>query len=817
MKNNRNSGAVLNKKIDSIINTNPLKKWKNLFYLMVLVILSSYILYNNLGDSTPYFDELIYCKGELQLDNLDDNLFLPKGELVKLYKSKPPLKIWIKYPILKIFGLNLFTLRALDATMALIVIMIIFLIGKKLVNGAYGFLSGFIFLTFNGIYNEEYGRMNAYETGLVLGILLAYYFFLFYWETKWGPVLVGLFIAFAFYFKVIVAFIPLGAVAIYLLYTKKWKGIFSTKILIMAASTILPIAAWFVPFSLQNKSYLNKLFLQDINRIVSIERPDVYSTESFFYFKSLSFTTGIWMPIIVLALLITIYQWIKNKDKYLFFYLLWFIIPLVVLSMTSNKAPRYLFLAYPALALMISSTIFTIINKIKKDVVLAKLKIDSTIIKHSTILIIITISLVAYIDTVRKTEPFIVQNFHKIANLCKSSVDGNMYLTDPDIRNYNFAFRVIKHIDQERIINAGNKDHAELLKSLGKNDCVVLYNHNIIETLYYNNSNNIRPEEYSYANFTSREELGKYYKARRKKILFRFDSNISEYLTSKHERVVRFYPKEAFKNLDNESFVRYLMQINMISGKAYKNNTAYYVNQLNSGIYNRAELIEMFKCYAANMTKDELPVWWKNGKPIGQKPAFFCFVDFYKPDISAMINVTGLKKKNFPITFLCCFKRLESRITYYKRKADLDSILNTLQENDSIVIRHSDMIRFLKKKDPARTESPYFYCPLKGRAGSLKRQSQYFNITVVFPANGNLHKYLISENVDVYTFTHPDNLINWNEKNDEKFITDSARLIFNSAVQKKYMDHFLKKMKKGNLTRRILVNNFLEQADKVDF
>ncbi|MBN2135820.1 MAG: glycosyltransferase family 39 protein [Acidobacteria bacterium] len=817
MKKNPDDASASDKKIENIIKTKQLKKWENLLYLILLITLSSHILFTNLGDSTPYFDELIYCNGELHLDNLNDNLFFPKGELARLYKSKPPLKIWIKYPILKIFGLNMFTLRVLDAAMGLIVIVIIFLIGKRLSNGACGFLAGLIFLTFSGIYNAEYGRMNAYETGLVLGVLLAYYFFLFHWETRWGPILVGLFIAFAFYFKVIVAFIPLGAMGVYLLYTKKWKGVFNLKIVTMSVSIILPIAAWFIPFSLQNRTYLNKLFMQDIGRIVAIERPDVYATEPLFYFKSLFWTTGIWGPIFVLAFLMTIYRWIKTKDKYLFFYLIWFIIPFIVLSITTNKAPRYLFLTYPALALMISSTVFTIIKNIKRDFVLAKLRMNTTVIKYSVIFIVIAISLIAYIQTIGKTKPFIVQNFHAIANFCNSTTDGNMYLTDPDVRNYNFAFRVIKHIDQERIIDASKKDRTELIKNLGKNDCVVLYNHTILDTLYFNNSNHIKPEEYSYVDFTSREELGKYYKSRRKKVIFRSDSNLTEYLVSKNERVVRFYPKDSLDNLDNESFVRYLLHITLLSDGEYRNNTAYYVNQLNSGNYNRAELIESFKCYAANMTPDELPIWWKNGKPIGQKSAFFSFVDFYRPDISAMVNVTGLKKKNLPITLLCYFKRLENRVTYHKRKIKLDSILQTLQDNDSIIIRHSDMIRFLKKKDPAKTVSGYYYCPLKGRAGPLKVQSQYFNITAIFPANGNLHRYFRSENVDVYAFVHPDNLIDWNTKSDEKFIIDSARLIFNSAVQKKYINHFIKKLGKGKLTRRILVDNFLEQAEQIDF
>ncbi len=99
--------------------------------LVCLVLVSGILLFNNLGLRTiSLYDEAINSKHDIAIDKSSDSVFFPEKQLAKRYYRKFPLKTAMKIPIFKVLGFSTFSLRFLDALMALLTVVIVFLLAR---------------------------------------------------------------------------------------------------------------------------------------------------------------------------------------------------------------------------------------------------------------------------------------------------------------------------------------------------------------------------------------------------------------------------------------------------------------------------------------------------------------------------------------------------------------------------------------------------------------------------------------------------------------------------------------------------------------
>lgn len=343
---------------------NFIQKYQSTFIFTGLLLVCFFIYFFGIG-SYPLMDvdETRYVSMARDMFNSKDFLTLYlNGEY---FFEKPPLYFWSECLSFGLFGhVNEFAARFTVAFYALVITVLVYFIGKKIVSEKFGIISALILATM-----IEFTILSKYA---ILDIILAslvgcsvlfgfltqfvkennqkYFWWLFY-----------LFSGLAVMAKGIPGFvIPFGTMFFVSVFNKTFKKIFKPSFIIPG---ILIFSLIVLPWHIIMLKMHNPLFFSEyimkhhINRFFSSSE---ICREQPFYFYFLTLLWGI-MPytLSVLAVGLTkIFKWEKidfsnmtNERKFLWFNIIAFAFTLIFFSLSSTKLityilPVYIFIAY---------------------------------------------------------------------------------------------------------------------------------------------------------------------------------------------------------------------------------------------------------------------------------------------------------------------------------------------------------------------------------------------------------------------------------------------------------------------------------------
>jgi hypothetical protein len=811
-------------------------------YILVaaLILFSALILFKDLGKNTPlYYDEALYSAKDVEFMKDGQNLLFPKGELQNFYNIKPPLKTWMKYPLYKAFGINTFTIRFLDAMMGLVTIFIIFLIGINLRDSWTGFSAGFIFITFKGLLIDYWARVNGYDSGAMLGTVSFFYFFIFHREKKFGWLLCGLSLAFITYFKHISAVLPFAAAALYLLVEKGFSGLLNKRFFLMTAAWLLPVLAFYIPYALHNKTFLRHFFGYEVFTVVTEGTGEHGRGDSFYYIKWLLRDTGYWFPLAIASLIASVFLVFKRKQKILIPLLFWFLLPFIALSIAATRINRYMFPSYPALALLtgyIISSAYAFLSKPKKS---SGWKIKPVFASTLFSLFFFIVFANAGVEAFKSTRPFYRENYHRLSDFYKSGNAGTLYLTEGNMRRYGWAEKVIIHSmgDSQRVMTDDQTDY-QLVKSLGKNDAIALYNHRIFELFYTSGETRIPAERYALVDFALDDFFYSKHKLFRKVILFQKNSPIEICFKAENIAPLDLLSKEAFEALSEKDFIAYISRLSFGAATVEDPTVRYYSDKMRTGGYTRRELIDRFGCYSKWFTSKEISGLIDKEVKSDSLPAYYHFADFYSPEKPGSIYLRGLRFLNFTPAAKCQILRTKNRWIFLQRNSNINAILQKISGGDVLLMRRADLIRWLAKnkskvkvhkakavsddgyKTAESSHSPYstyYFFSLKKRSGYLRPQTKYFNIVGCVRTGGDLFEFLRLKQIELLPLLHPIQLINWEEPDDSAFVEQAIRVIFDCSAEPKFKTLHIKRLKNGIVSRSTLIEMFLKQAEELEF
>jgi 4-amino-4-deoxy-L-arabinose transferase-like glycosyltransferase len=324
--------------------------------IIILLLVAAAILFSNLGGWDLWNpDEPRYA--EVAREMVKNGEYLVPHINGKIYPDKPPLFFWLIALCSKPFGdVSAATARFPSAFAALCVILLTFLLGKKLYNPAVGIFAGLILLSTTQFfwlavranidmtltlwttlaiyllycgYTRQQGKNTCY--------LLAYFFMGLATITK-GPV--GI-------------FIPLITMVLFLLSQKQYRQIKDIRIVPGLLIILVTSALWLVPACISGGGeYMqNILFKQTFGRAV-----DSYSHKQPFFYYLVNFPADFnpWTIFIPSAV---IFFWRKKKQGGtvdLTFPLVWFAGTFIFFSLVSGKRNLYLLPLYPAAAILMA-------------------------------------------------------------------------------------------------------------------------------------------------------------------------------------------------------------------------------------------------------------------------------------------------------------------------------------------------------------------------------------------------------------------------------------------------------------------------------
>src|SRR5688572_875339 len=140
----------------------------------VIVVLAITFLFGDLGSNPLRFDEAIYAG--ISKEIVERGEWLTPHWNTSVWFEKPPAYLWITGLLFKLFGITEFWARFASALSALGVLLLAFLIARRIYNDSAGVFAVVILLSSQLF--VYYGRVGTTDTMLTLCIMLAVYAYL---------------------------------------------------------------------------------------------------------------------------------------------------------------------------------------------------------------------------------------------------------------------------------------------------------------------------------------------------------------------------------------------------------------------------------------------------------------------------------------------------------------------------------------------------------------------------------------------------------------------------------------------------------------
>jgi 4-amino-4-deoxy-L-arabinose transferase-like glycosyltransferase len=809
----------------------------HLFLLIVLFIFSGYVFFKDLGKNTPFYpDESLYSLSDVRIFNNPSGILFPKPgkDLPNYYR--PPLKTWMKYFVLKIFGFNGFMLRVLDGLMGLLTIGMIFLLGYRLFNKWIGIASGFIMLTFSGMYRDYWARVNAYDAGLVLGTAVFFYLFLFHYKKNLGWLWCGVALAFCFYFKHIMSFLLIFIAIIYLSATEGSKGILNRRFFLMLIIMLALILAWHIPCLLVHPEIIHTFIVEDIMRDFFVGSPsqqgygNPMSPISYIWAK-----TGAWNILIIPGIIIALISFFLKRKKKLFILPLWFFIPLLVIMISATRLARYMFPFYPPMALMLGYSVVSlpyglIRFKLKKS------KLCPEFLRYTAFIALFVFLLLTVFKAVKLTfaaiEPFRRENFHVFADLYRNQIKGKIYIAEKNLSMFAWDEQVILEFIKDRIVFLENRQNIPVVfNKLGRDEALLLFRWELTNLIYSGKIRGLPLEDYSYIGIPKNTLK---YHSTRKVAIFRSDSSITEFLKKSGIPVSNFKGQDSYNSKDNLIYISNLFSISIGLNSINQHVVQYYTASLSSGDLTRDELAQRCECYSKYFNYQILPVWSEKEDGLNQrKKGFHYLVDFYSSGRKGILFMFGVTRKDITENLYCYFAKTERLWQLIPCDYNLNSLLGAITSNDVILLKRPRLIEYLSgsgaesygiipNNQPLPNSSfsagnslntfQYSFFTVKTYKGSFKDKTGYPRIVGIVKAGGALFAYLSTKGVQLFPLVPVNNLLGYSKKVDFQFIKRASSLILGGPINDVEALKLINDSKGTKTDRKKIINALLEKS-----
>jgi len=787
------------------------KKWKAIdFYLLAaLVIFSSVLLFHNLdGQSMVRYDEPYYSYVDYETYLNSPNIFLPKGSLEKLYLKKPPLKTWLKYPIFKVLGFSVFSLRFLDVLMAVGSIVIAFLLGRRFFDRWAGFIAGFSLLTTDAIL-INWSRMNLYDSGFIFFSMLFFYFFLAFYERKGGFFLTSIALAGAFYFKHVQALLPLGLIGLYLIFDKRWKYLFSRRFWLMIVITILLIAAWVVPFQIASPAFLKTFIKAEWTVRIFKGHWSATANDHLYYFRSLSLL-GNWIFFFVPSLIYTSIRFIRKKDKHLLFILLWVYIPFALLTFAQSKLDRYIYLLYPAFCLTIGIALVDLIKFLSRR--------EHYLSRHFATMIIAIVLIFTSAQWVRSfiiTESPYQTDFHIYNQFYHEHENARIYLSRMSPKDFIRAETI--HLQSLDNLVWTTDKAKNLLEQIQRNDSIILtrstYYYLVFKGALSGKDDDTRyycfdyTKEYDFLTSTPRIKV----------VLFQAKSDIGKYLK---KREVSYYPAEKPESLIDFS----LDDDTLFVGQAAKFTLGYRINdyllkyftdELSESKITRRELYELFLCYARRNDRNYMYLAYRSGFKKGISDPHI-YKAFLNTNFVPKVKVTGMKMPDMNLHEKCELRNLIHNWRWDDTQSPQSSLITEIEQlrNGEILLTKRDKI--IKLMASRRSFPPYLknfeFCNFNTTSDWKSRD--IIEKVIICRRDSRTHRLLKNYGGEFFAFAPLESLLPMKKGSDKEFILKAGKLIYNTILPEKQVEYWNKKLGNGKLTRADIIENLLKPPKK---
>lgn len=346
------------------MNINKQQCCKDIIFLGILICIALFFFFFKLGDyGLLEPDEGRYS--EIPREMLETgNFIVPHLNYIK-YFEKPPLQYWLTAFSFKLFGFNEFAARFIPAFFALLGVITLYFLGRRMFNQQVAFLAGLMLITSF----EYFALTRILVLDMVLNFFISLALTLFYFgytsQNKSGLYYHLAYISMALGSLVkgpISLIFPLGIIFFFLLLTNHFKDIKNIRLPSGFLLILLVSAPWYIAVCLKDKNFFYFFF---INEHILRFFTKVHGREgNIFYFVGV-LLLGFFPWIIFFPLSIIRYfklRRFKENEPRIIFLLVWFFLIFTFFSISRSKLPAYIILVYFPLSLLVASLVNDYLN-----------------------------------------------------------------------------------------------------------------------------------------------------------------------------------------------------------------------------------------------------------------------------------------------------------------------------------------------------------------------------------------------------------------------------------------------------------------------
>lgn len=285
------------------------------------------------------------------------------GDEIDYWNLKPPLSMWILMISMKIFGANIVAIRIPSAIIFIITLILVAIFTYK----KYGEISAIITLsvlaTSPYIINYHAARTGDADSIFCFLVVISMMALTKSISNKKYYIFISIAFSLAFLTKSWHAFIIPAIMLSYLIFTKDLFKIKFNEILMLVVPALVPISTWILlRISSDGIKFMKEMVDYDLFKRTSqvIEKHN----GRWSYYLELIFQGHIfWIVLLLVTIYVVLKEFIirknviKNKkeiDKELIILILWFVIPIILYSLSSSKRGWYIATCIYPMAIIIS-------------------------------------------------------------------------------------------------------------------------------------------------------------------------------------------------------------------------------------------------------------------------------------------------------------------------------------------------------------------------------------------------------------------------------------------------------------------------------
>ncbi len=366
-----------------------------------------------------------------------------------MWNTKPPLLIWIQVLFMKILGVNELAVRLPSALAALFTgILLMVFSSRYLKKPWFGVIAAFILFTSQGYVGHHASRTGDYDSLLTLFTTAAALLFFLFCENKQTNKYLYLFYlatALAVLTKSVSGLLFLPAIFIYSIIAKQFLPLLKNKhFYIGLFSFLLLVLGYYGLREMQNPGYIAAVQLNELGGRF-LETIEYHNHGFWFYYNNFSERFAFWYYLLPIGFILGILSKENLVKKITGFSALMVVTYFLVISSAQTKLEWYDVPLYPFMALLTTTIIYFIFNKLREIK-----QINSRIIwRVVPYIFLVLVAIYPYLQIVKKTyKPQELpwnKEFYEIGYFLKEAVNGEhnlhqQYLLYDEYNTHNLFY-----------------------------------------------------------------------------------------------------------------------------------------------------------------------------------------------------------------------------------------------------------------------------------------------------------------------------------------------------------------------------------------